>query len=170
MIFGDCQNHQNQTFKRPYQPEKSWFKKYFYAKINTTLSLHLSQNAIFLPGHLHFFFAFFLHIYGEPFWKTPYICLLRQIRKKNVIISIIYCFVNVSRNVLADQLMYLSLVIRSEKECISNIFSLVSKIGMTMYRVFHATIDKKKRHIWLWPLSAAVVAVETSMTNLLLAK
>ena len=49
MIFGRCQNHQNQTFKRPYQPKRSWFENHFYAKINTTLRLY----RVFLKKVLH---------------------------------------------------------------------------------------------------------------------
>ena len=59
MIFGHCQNHQNKTFIRPYQPKKSGLKNCFYAKINTTLMLYLHQSFIFLLGHLHFFLHFF---------------------------------------------------------------------------------------------------------------
>ena len=71
MIFGHCQNHQNSTFKRPYQPNKSRFEKYFYAKINTTLLLYLYQIFIFLLGHLHFFLHFFFLFMKNLFKKHP---------------------------------------------------------------------------------------------------
>ena len=59
MIFGHCQNPQNQTLKRPYLPKESLFKNYFYAITNTTLRLYFCQIFIFLLGHLHFFVDFF---------------------------------------------------------------------------------------------------------------
>ena len=34
--------------------------------------LYLYQIFIFLLSHIHFFLAFFLRIYGEPFKETPY--------------------------------------------------------------------------------------------------
>ena len=52
MIFGWCQNHQNGTFKRPYEPNKSWL-------------LYLYQLFIFLLGHLHFFVHF-----SSRLWRT----------------------------------------------------------------------------------------------------
>ena len=66
MIFGHCQNHPNQTFKRPYQPKKSWFKNCFCAKINYIVVL-LVPNFYLSAWLSSFFLAFFLHVYGEPF-------------------------------------------------------------------------------------------------------
>ena len=71
MILGRCQNHQNWSFKRPYQPNESWFEKCFYAKINTTLLLYLYQPSIFLLGHLHFFLHFFFLFMENLFKKHP---------------------------------------------------------------------------------------------------
>ena len=70
-IFGYCQNHQNQTFKRPYQPKKSWFKNKFYSKINTIMLLYLYQIFIFLLGHLHFFLHFLFMSMENLFKKHP---------------------------------------------------------------------------------------------------
>ena len=77
MIFGHCQNHQNQTFKRPYQPNKTWFEKYFYAKINTMLLLYLYQIFIFLLGHLPFFLHFFFTFMESLFKKQPILLLFQ---------------------------------------------------------------------------------------------
>ena len=71
MIFGQCQNHQNWTFKKPYQQDKSWFKNYFYAKMKTILLLYLNQIFIFLLGHLHFFLNFLFALIENLFKKHP---------------------------------------------------------------------------------------------------
>ena len=71
MIFGDGQNHQNQTFQRPYLPKKSWVENYFYAKIDTTLLLYLHQTFIFLQGHFYLLLHFFLTFMKNLFKKHP---------------------------------------------------------------------------------------------------
>ena len=65
MIFGECQNHQNYTFKGPYHPKTSCSKNRCYAKINTILLLYLYQIFIFLLGHHHFFC-----IFSSRLWRT----------------------------------------------------------------------------------------------------
>ena len=65
MIIGHCQNSQNCTFIRPYEPIKSGFKNYFHAKMNTTLLLYLYPIFIFLLGHPHF-----LCIFSSCQWRT----------------------------------------------------------------------------------------------------
>jgi len=76
MIFGNGQNHQNWTFKRPYLPKKALFENYLYAKINTIMLLYLYQIFIFLRGQPNFFLHFFIAFMENLFKKHP-------IQKKN---------------------------------------------------------------------------------------
>ena len=96
MMFGHGQNHQNQTFKRPYQPNK--FEKHFYAKINTTLLLYLYRISISLLGHLHFFLHFFFTFMEKIFKKHP-ISILHLVTPPSFLFFIphlfffVFCFV-----------------------------------------------------------------------------
>ena len=72
MIFGHCQNHPNQTFKRPYQPKKIMILKLFLSKNKHYIEVVLVSNFYLSAKSSSIFLASFLHVYGEPFYETPY--------------------------------------------------------------------------------------------------
>merc|ERR1712198_701663 len=69
---GHCQNHQNQTLKWPYLPEKSRYENSFFIKRNTILLLYMYQVFILLLSHLPFFLLFFFTFMGKFFFETVF--------------------------------------------------------------------------------------------------
>ena len=70
-IFGECQNCQNWTFKRPYQLYKAISEKYFFVKMFTMMLLHMKQIFSSLRGHLHFSLHFFFTYLENFFFNHP---------------------------------------------------------------------------------------------------
>ena len=67
MISGHCQNHQNQTLKRPYQQKKISIQELSLCKNKHYIVVILVPNFHLSTRSSSFFLAFFLLVYGEPF-------------------------------------------------------------------------------------------------------